>query len=323
MANHGNEDHNPTSAAIEEDTNEIADVKSQSEQSRPATPFSVNVPEKYSVTYPPFSLTMTPCQYTIQDIVTGGNGEEMANSIDWDDATIVAAIETAESALAAVERQLAQLHALQQRARNLQDFIALGRALLGEGSAENTGDSRTETEHISPEASLKEAVPRQKRTAAEYAKLVLETVQRPMRAAEIADYLEQRNLMEGQYLREVLRTAMRKHRDFERVAAGVYALEAWPREQKAVPEQGLASLSPPTTEHDANGNLNLQQPLTACIVELLETTRRPMTPVEIEAELVRRGRSMGRDSVSSALSRLKGEGRIERPESGKYIAVTL
>ena len=91
-----------------------------------------------------------------------------------------------------------------------------------------------------------------------------------MRAEEeMAEYLEGQGLMTGQYLREVLRTAMRKHSDFERVAEGVYALKAWPRKQKAVPEQGLTAFSPPTTEPNTNNHLNPPQPLTVCIVELL------------------------------------------------------
>jgi hypothetical protein len=88
----------------------------------------------------------------------------------------------------------------------------------------------------------------------------------------------------------------------------------------SVKGQGLTSFSLPTTEPNSN---NPQQPLTVCIVELLETAKRQMSPVEIEAELVRRGRSTGGDSVSSALSRLVRENRIKRPTTGQYAAVTL
>jgi hypothetical protein len=116
---------------------------------------------------------------------------------------------------------------------------------------------------------------------------------------------------------------MRKHADFERIGQGLYALSVWPPEQKSVPEQLTASLFSQSIEKNSHANLKPRQPLTACIVELLETTKKQMSPIEIEAELRRRGIVIGGDSVSSALSRLVRENRIKRPTIGQYTAVTV
>jgi hypothetical protein len=269
----------------------------------------------------PIILTEALSQCTINDIDTDGMGVGMDNNFDGDHSKIFEALEAATHQLAQVNKRLEQLQLLQQRARQLEEFIALGKILTGQATGNEPHACPAQPAHILPETSNGDlAVPR-KRTAADYARLALEEAQRPMRAAEMAEDLQRRGLMEGQYVREVLRTAMRKHADFERVSEGLYALKAWPSELKTRREQQTSSLFPPITEQDLNPPLNPQQPLTTCIVELLETTTRLMSPVEIEAELRRRGKPIGKDSLSSALSRLVGERRIQRPQIGKYKAM--
>jgi Flp pilus assembly CpaE family ATPase len=130
---------------------------------------------------------------------------------------IVAAMASATQELAALTSQLEERTVLQQRARHLEAFIRVGTVLLGQGN--------------------EEAVPRKPRTAAQHARYVLETCQRPMRAKEIAEYLAQHGLMQGRWTAEVLRTAMRTHpEDFACLRTGLYALRAWPSTHKRVPE---------------------------------------------------------------------------------------
>ena len=288
---------------------------------RTVTPMPINYIEQFVALHPPFVLTVPSIQCTINDIVIDGRGGGMENNFDGDRDKIFEAIETATHQLAQVNKQLEQLHILQQRARHLEEFIALGKILAGQATGEEPHESPANTASTLPDAVSCEIALNRKRTAADYARLALEETKRPMRAPEMADYVQRLGLMKGQYVGEVLRTAMRKHPDFERISEGLYALKAWPPELKSVPEQQTSSLFSPIIGKDEHAHLNLQQPLTACIVELLETTRKSMSPVEIEAELTRRGKSIGGDSVSSALSRLVRENRIKRPTTGQYAAV--
>jgi hypothetical protein len=286
------------------------------------TPLPINYIEEFAFTCPPFILTMASMQCTLNNIDVDGKGGCMENQFDGERNKYFEAIEAATNELVAINRRLEELHVLQQRARQLEDFIGRGKVLLGQAHDEKPPEPPSDTERILHDACINETPPRRQRTAVECARLALEAFKRPMRAQEMADYLEQRGLMQGQWTREVLRTAMRKHPDFERIDAGLYALTAWPPALKSVPEQQAPSLFSRSTEKNANGNLNLHQPLTTCIVELLETAKRPMSPGEIEKELRRCGKVIGGDSVSSALSRLVRENRIKRPTTGQYAAVT-
>jgi len=312
MANHGQKDFSIITTA-DKDLGAFPQT---------VTPIPINYIEELAATYPPFVLTEASMQCTINHIAMDGGGGGMNNNFDGDRDKIFEAIETATHQLAQVNKQLEQLHILQQRARHLEEFIALGKILAGQAPGEEPHESSANTARTLPDAVSGERALDRKRTATDYARLALEDAKRPMRAAEMADYVQRLGLMKGQYVREVLRTAMRKHPDFERISEGLYALKAWPPELKSVPEQQTSSLFSPIMGKDEHAHLNLQQPLTACVVELLETARKSMSPVEIEVELARRGKSMGGDSVSSALSRLVRENRIKRPTTGQYAALS-
>ena len=166
----------------------------------------------------------------------------MEHHVDGDRETILAAIEIATQQLVHVNTQLEQLQLLQQRARHLDAFIRLGHALLGDEQPPQLPESPQETARPHQEAFPHEPPSGRKRTAAEYARSTLEAFQRPMRAQEMAEYVQRLGLMQGQYVGEVLRTAMRKHPAFECISAGLYALKAWPPVLKAVPAPHTSSL---------------------------------------------------------------------------------
>jgi len=154
----------------------------------------------------------------------------LATSTAWpgmERGTIVAAMDSATMALAEVMRQLEQLHGLQHRASQLEAFLASARVLLEQPPA--SGAPRSPL-------GLRRTAPRGKaHTVAEHARVVLESGGRPMRLKAMAEAVREQGLMEGRFVEEGLRSAIRDHPDFERVQRGIYALSAWPPAQKRVP----------------------------------------------------------------------------------------
>jgi HB1, ASXL, restriction endonuclease HTH domain len=181
----------------------------------------------------PPGLRVFPLDPLAQRASSVGMAERIMEHHDTISAAIDAVAEELqgiETALGHLQRQAQQL---QQRATQLQEFMSIGRLLLGEDAAALQVLAPILPRHVS-----------HKVTAANFAKQVLEEVGRPMRVQEIADYLTHRGLMRGKWTREVLRTAMRKHAEvFERVAEGVYVLKAWPSERKSVPDPGLPAFT--------------------------------------------------------------------------------
>jgi hypothetical protein len=248
-----------------------------------------------------------------------------AHNRDLISAAIVGAADQQQYVESQIMQLQAQLQRLQQHATQLQSFISLGKALLGEETSLETPVLPGETEASTTAYSSPGIFPR-KLTISDHARQTLEEVQRPMRVTEMADYLVQRGLVKGQWPKEVLRTAMRKNPQiFERVAEGVYALKAWPPEQKCILGDSLSF--PPSKETQqrmsAKRNVNTQQPLPACIVELLEAAGKRMRPAEIEEELTRIGKRRSKEVVTSTLSTLVSQGRIKRPAPAQYVALSI
>jgi hypothetical protein len=158
-----------------------------------------------------------------------------------------------------------------------------------------------------------------KLSIADHAKQALEEMQRPMRFTEIRDCLRQKGMMQGSWSHQGLRIVLKNHKYFERLVPGVFALKEWTAEQKSIPVPSLPSLGLQTTE--TNGI----QPLTVRICQMLEEANKPMKRAELSEELVNQGKATSKElisSMSSALSRLRQQRRIWRPEPGVYAAST-
>jgi hypothetical protein len=145
---------------------------------------------------------------------------------------IADAIGAASAELHDIQRQLEQVRRLEQRAKQLEDFISLGQILLGE--AQNI------TIPIFP--SNNDPAPRKfpktqrgKQTAPSYVRKFLEEQQKPMRLQEITRELLTRKWVKGKWAREVIRNALNRGDDFERLAPGVYAMKHWPDTLKRWP----------------------------------------------------------------------------------------
>jgi HB1, ASXL, restriction endonuclease HTH domain len=256
----------------------------------------------------------------------------MADCTEGNYDKISAAIEGAADELQYVEKELGelqtQLQQLQQRAAQLQDFIGLGKLLLGKQEPSIQMVTPEESELTISTPAFHGTIPR-RLSAGDYAKQVLEEVGRPMRAQEMANYLTQRGLMRGKWTREVLRTAMRKNQEiFERVAEGVYALKAWSPEQKSLIEHGMQSLFTETKGEDSeesqadaeppHNNPNTNKPFTIRVIELLEDSNSSMSPLEMRQEFARRGKHVTKEKICGVLSKLAKDRRIHRPEPGRY-----
>src|SRR5262245_8618082 len=126
MTNHGWGDPNMIPMGVEDQAGFVQTV----------TPISICHIENCSNIFPPFLLTTGVIQRTIIDIEGDGTGGNMDERLSMEREIIFAAIESAANELADIMRQLEQLHALQQRARHLEDFIGSGKVLLGEGRNE-------------------------------------------------------------------------------------------------------------------------------------------------------------------------------------------
>jgi hypothetical protein len=145
---------------------------------------------------------------------------------------IADAIESASTELRDIQQQLEQFRRLGQRAKQLEDFIALGRVLIGEVQTADTPESPAQTEPPRRRFILR---PRGKRTVAACVREVLEERQRPMRLLEITQELLDRKWVKGKWAREVIRTALNRGDEFERIVTGVYALKHWPDTLKRWP----------------------------------------------------------------------------------------
>jgi hypothetical protein len=145
---------------------------------------------------------------------------------------IADAIESASTELRDIQQQLEQFRRLEQRAKQLEDFIALGRILIGEVQTADTPVSLVQP-NSPPRRFTK--TPRRKRTVATCVRELLEEYQRPMRLMEITQELLDRKWVKGKWAREVIRTALNRGDEFERIVTGVYALKHWPDTLKRWP----------------------------------------------------------------------------------------
>jgi hypothetical protein len=135
------------------------------------------------------------------------------------------AIASATMELRDIQQQLEQLRRLEQRAKQLEEFIALGRILIGEVQTADTPVAPAQPE---PSRRIFPKTPRGKRTVATCVRELLEEHQRPMRLLEITQELLGRKWVKGKWAREVIRTALNRGDEFERIVTGVYALKNWP-----------------------------------------------------------------------------------------------
>lgn len=147
-------------------------------------------------------------------------------------AKITDAIESATLELRDLQQQLEQFRRLEQRAKQLEDFISLGRILMGD--AQNTTIPVLPPKKDLPHRKFPK-IPRGKRTAPTCARKLLEEQQKPMRLLEITRELLTRKWVSGKWAREVIRNALNRGDDFERLAPGVYALKHWPDTLKRWP----------------------------------------------------------------------------------------
>jgi hypothetical protein len=166
---------------------------------------------------------------------------------------IADAIESATMELRDIQQQLEQFRRLEQRAKQLEEFIALGRILVGEVQSADTPVSPAQPE---PPRRKFQKTPRGKRTVATCVRELLEEHQRPMRLLEITQELLDRKWVKGKWAREVIRTALNRGDEFERIVTGVYALKHWPEIFKRwPPEEIFPMYQNGTDEPSPNGSL--------------------------------------------------------------------
>jgi hypothetical protein len=86
----------------------------------------------------------------------------------------------------------------------------------------------------------------------------------------------------------------------------------------------LSSASPVASAEIPRGPIKrgMQPTLSMDILQLLKSTGRPMAPIEIDAELRKRGRDMHVNAVTSGLSRLLKSQLVIKDESAKYALAT-
>jgi HB1, ASXL, restriction endonuclease HTH domain len=166
---------------------------------------------------------------------------------------IADAIGAATAELHEIQQQLEQLRWLEQRAMQLEDFISLGQTLLGQ--AQNTTipvqPPKKDFAHRKPPKT-----PRGKQTAPTCARELLEEQQKPMRLQEITRELLTRKWVKGKWAREVIRNALNRGDDFERLAPGVYAMKHWPDILKRwPPTESLPLYQNSTDAPSPNGSL--------------------------------------------------------------------
>jgi hypothetical protein len=147
---------------------------------------------------------------------------------------IADAIESASTELRDIQQQLELFRRLEQRAKQLEDFIALGRVLIGEAESVEIAEFPPKNEH-QPRRFPK--TPRGKRTVATCIRELFEEYQRPMKLLEITQELLDRKWVKGKWAREVIRTALNRGDEFERIVTGVYALKHWPDTLKRWPPE--------------------------------------------------------------------------------------
>jgi hypothetical protein len=246
--------------------------------------------------------------------------ELSSNHLTIDREKIAAAIEEAQAELHAVVAQMEVLHQLQQRAQQLQQFIRHGKVLIGEETSDAVLDSFPFGAYSTADLPGPRSRGRRQPSAADLAKSLLEELGQPMRVTELARELERRGVLESQWATEVLRSGIGRHDDFERIAPGIYALRAWPAEQKAWPPR-LVSITPsPPLKRQILTEPEPQRSIADTIVVLLERTGREMTLAEIERELENTGRTMHERTVSGRLSKLVKDHRVLRTGAGRYAA---
>jgi hypothetical protein len=152
---------------------------------------------------------------------------------------IADAIESASTELRDIQQQLELFRRLEQRAKQLEDFIALGRLLIGEEQTTKAPESPVKAtpppKRFGPGRGGFPKAPRGKRTVATCVRELLEEHRRPMRLMEITQELLDRKWVKGKWAREVIRTALNRGDEFERIVPGVYALKHWPETLKRWP----------------------------------------------------------------------------------------
>lgn len=176
-------------------------------------------------------------------VIAEGKGvSRVLNPITASHQKIADAIDEAIDELYQVQRQLKQLHMLEQRAKQLEEFITLGKSLIGQEIADRSIESQD-----------REA--RDSRTVKDTVRALFEEKKHPMRMYELANELIAREWVVGKWAREVIRTAVRRHQeDFERIAGGVYALKEWPEVLKRWPRSETHPLYEITTSDQSPQN---------------------------------------------------------------------
>jgi hypothetical protein len=158
-------------------------------------------------------------------------------------AKIAEAIDEAMSELSDVQERLTplleQARRLEHRAQQLEAFISAGRIVVGEGSESETPTPQTPpTSNSLPRTTLSNrgAANRGNRTVGDCLKILLEERQRPMTLLEMTQELLTRKWIEGKWAREVIRNAVNRGKEFERIIPGVFALKHWPDTLKRWPQ---------------------------------------------------------------------------------------
>lgn len=154
-----------------------------------------------------------------------------------DQAKITEAIAAAANELHNVQRQLEQLRRLEHRAKQLEDFISAGRSLVGESIGVDVPEPQKE------ESAVRRHVPDhagrnpEKLTVSDRITALFEEKKRSLPLQEITQELLERKWVEGKWAREVIRTALKRGKDFERVTTGVYTFKPWPNALKRWPPE--------------------------------------------------------------------------------------
>ena len=160
---------------------------------------------------------------------------------------IAVAIASAENSLQELTARLATLRTqqatLHQRATSLQDFVALGRTLLGDDPVRG-GAALTPTPAEQPGEPSSPLPVLQKPTIAMAAAQLLEDRHQPLHVTAMVTALVEQQVLKGQYPAAVLRNVLRKNPDLFKAlnAKGHYALTTW---------RGARPPAPPE-RHDSN-----------------------------------------------------------------------
>jgi hypothetical protein len=229
---------------------------------------------------------------------------------------ILEAVDEAAREISEIDAKLSRLQQtqqrLQQRASQLRNFVTLGKSLFGveditEASPIDVGmeEGMAAQDEISVQYEAHEDY-----TVADWARRLLEETGRPMRVPEIAKTLVERGWVKPKNAGEVIRTAMARREDFERIALGLYALKEWPPVLKRLSQK----LYHPTARRKRH-ILGQQQSLPKIARLTLNEAQKPLTFRQIIEMLEAQGKEVNKPSLLRGIYRCIEQGRLFYLES--------